>query len=345
MNGVIDVHGHLAVPAAEQLVAGTEGLAAEMATEQASHSPASLEVNRAQLQRVIPPILDPQRRLQDLDAMGVDVQVVGPMPMHHYWADAQLAESYSRTVNEGIAEHCRYAPERLLGLASVPLQHPELAVRTLRTAVTELGLIGVSVSTNVDGRELSDPAFEVFWAAVEELDVMAFVHPWGCTLGSRLAAHYLGNTVGQPAETTVALSHVIFSGLLDRRPQLRLCGAHGGGYLPTYIGRSDHAWKVRPDAAACAEPPSSYLRRLWFDALVYTGLGLDHLVEAVGPGRVVLGTDYPFDMGVEDPVARLDLATRLDPAERKAILGANALGLLGARVTAEGLADRTTIER
>ncbi|MFF4908239.1 amidohydrolase family protein [Streptomyces sp. NPDC001260] len=154
-----------------------------------------------------------------------------------------------------------------------------------------------------------------------------FVHPWGCSLGGRLAAHYLGNTVGQPVETTVALSHLIFGGVLDRYPRLKLVAAHGGGCLPTYIGRSDHAWRVREDARGCAEPPSTYLRRMWFDALVCTPRALRHLVEEVGADRVVLGTDHPFDMGIDDPPARID-AAGLAPAERAAIAGGNALDLL-----------------
>jgi aminocarboxymuconate-semialdehyde decarboxylase len=179
----------------------------------------------------------------------------------------------------------------------------------------------------VDGRELADPAHDPVWRRVEELGAVVLVHPWGCSLGERLATHYLGNTVGQPLETTVALSHLIFSGVLDRFPRLKLVAAHGGGYLPTYIGRSDHAWHMREDARGCARPPSAYLRRMWFDALVYTPGGLRHLVEEVGADRDVLGTDHPFDMGVEDPVARLD-AAGLSPADHVAVAGGNALDLL-----------------
>ena len=259
--------------------------------------------------------------------MGVDIQVVGPMPMHHYWADPDLAINLARTVNAAVAAHCATAPDRLYGLGTVPLQHPDLAVALLDQAVNDHGLYGISVSTTVDGRELADPAHDVVWQRAEELGVVVFVHPWGCSLGERLATNYLGNTVGQPVETTVALSHLIFTGVLDRFPRLKLVAAHGGGYLPTYIGRSDHAWQVREDARGCAEPPSAYLRRMWFDALVYTPRALRHLVEAVGADRVVLGTDHPFDMGVEDPVARLD-AAGLTPADRAAVAGGNALDLL-----------------
>ena len=324
---VVDFHGHLAVPAADALIAGTPGLAAELAADQRAHSPASMTANRAQLQRLTAKLTDVTTRLADLDAMGVDIQVVGPMPMHHYWADPDLAIHLTRTVNAIVAAHCATAPDRLYGLGTVPLQHPDLAVALLDQAVNDHGLYGISVSTTVDGRELADPAHDVVWQRAEELGVVVFVHPWGCSLGERLATNYLGNTVGQPVETTVALSQLIFTGVLDRFPRLKLVAAHGGGYLPTYIGRSDHAWQVREDARGCAEPPSAYLRRMWFDALVYTPGALRHLVEAVGADRVVLGTDHPFDMGVDDPVARLD-AAGLAPADRAAVAGGNALDLL-----------------
>lgn len=327
---VVDFHGHLAVPAADALVAGTPGFAAELAAEQRAHSPESLSVNRAQLRQLAGKLTSVPERLADLDAMDVDIQVVGPMPMHHYWADEDLAGRLAHTVNEAVAAHCAEAPERLFGLGSVPLQHPALAVELLEWAVTGLGLYGVSVSTTVDGRELADPAHDPVWAKAEELGAVVFVHPWGCSLGERLTTRYLGNTVGQPVETTVALSHLIFTGVLDRFPGLKLVAAHGGGYLPTYVGRSDHAWQVREDARGCAEPPSAYLRRMWFDALVYTPRALCHLVEEVGADRVVLGTDHPFDMGVSDPLARLD-AAGLAPAERAAIAGGNALDLLKGR--------------
>ena len=326
MVPVVVVHTHLGVPAAEALVAGTAGMAAELAAEQAGHSPASLELNREQLNRLLPVIGDRDARLAAMAAMGVDVQVVGPMPMHHSWADRTLAAEYSRAVNEGIAAFCAVMPDRFTGLASVPLQHPDLAVDELAHAV-KLGLRGVSLSTTVAGRELADPAHEDFWAAVQRSDVAVLIHPWGCSLGSRLATSYLGNIVGQPVETTVALSHIIFSGLLDRYPRLRLCACHGGGYLPTYAGRSDHAWQVRPDARTCQDPPSSYLRRMWFDSLVYTPTALEHLVAVAGADRVVLGTDYPWDMGVGDPVQRVRAAA-LTEGQRLDILGRTAAGLL-----------------
>ena len=158
-----------------------------------------------------------------------------------------------------------------------------------------------------------------------------FLHPFGCSLDERLDRYYLSNTVGQPVENAVALSHLIFSGVLDRHPGLKLVAAHGGGYLPTFLGRSDHAWQVRPEAHGCRELPSSYLRRLRFDSLVHTPHALRALVDAAGADRVLLGSDFPFDMGVDDPVERVREAA-LPDADARAILSGNAAELLGSRL-------------
>ena len=333
---VIDTHGHLLVPEANALADGHPREAADAAAELASFSAPSIAVNQAQIRRVWPQLTAVERRLEDLDAIGVDVQVVGPMPMHRYWAGQELASKLTTVTNQAIAAHCADGAGRLYGLGTLPLQHPDLAVRELERAITELGLKGVSVSTNVDGRELSDAAFEPVWAAAAGLGAVVFIHPWGCSLGTRLGAHFLGNTFGQPAETALALSHLIFGGTLDRHPRLKLLAAHGGGFLPTYSGRSDHAWTHRPDARGCAEPPSAYLRRIWYDALVYTPQALRHLVEAAGADKVVLGTDYPFDMGVTDPVERA-AAAGLPAADLTAILSGNAATLFA---IAPGRRDR-----
>jgi aminocarboxymuconate-semialdehyde decarboxylase len=328
----IDVHGHLLVPEANALAAGHPREEADAAAERAAFSAHSIEMNQAQIKRVFPQLTDVSRRLEDMATSQVTHQIVGPMPMHRYWAAPDLALRLTRTVNASIATHCAQAPTQLRGLGTLPLQHPHLAVTELEYAVTELGLKGVSVSTNVDGRELADPEFEAVWEAAAELGAVIFIHPWGCSLGARLGKNFLGNTVGQPVETTLALSHLIFAGILDRHPTLKLLAAHGGGYLPTYIGRSDHAWHHRPDAHTCAEPPSTYLRRLWYDALVYTPTALRHLVEAVGIDRVMLGSDYPFDMGVTDAPVRAQ-AAGLNEDDVTRILSTNAADLFDIDVT------------
>jgi aminocarboxymuconate-semialdehyde decarboxylase len=325
---VIDTHGHLLVPAASALAAGHPAEAADTAAERASFSSASVAVNEAQIKRVWPQLTDAGRRLADLAAMGIDMQVVGPMPMHRYWAEPDLAVKLATVTNDAVAAHCADGKGRLAGLGTLPLQHPGLAARELERVMGELGLKGVSVSTSVNGRELADRAFEEVWEAAAGLGAVVFIHPWGCSLGARLSTNYLGNTFGQPAETALALSRLIFDGTLDRHPGLKLLAAHGGGFLPTYIGRSDHAWKNRSDARGCAGLPSEYLRRIWYDALVYTPRALRHLVDAAGADKVVLGTDYPFDMGVTDPVERAT-AAGLPAAGLAAILGGNAASLLG----------------
>jgi aminocarboxymuconate-semialdehyde decarboxylase len=325
---VIDAHGHLLVPEANALADGHPREAADAAAERASFAEASITANQAQIRRVWPQLTDVSRRLADLDEIGVDVQLVGPMPMHRYWAEPQLAVKLTTVINEAVAAHCAQGRSRLHGLGTLPLQHPAIAVRELERVIGELGLKGVSVSTNVDGRELADPLFDPVWAAAADLGAVVFIHPWECSLGPRLGAHFLGNTFGQPAETALALSHLIFGGTLDRHPALKLLAAHGGGFLPTYIGRSDHAWAERADARGCAHPPSAYLRRIWYDALVYSPQALRQLVEVVGSDKVMLGTDYPFDMGVTDPVERA-AAAGLPAADLTAILSGNAAALFG----------------
>ncbi|OIJ68418.1 amidohydrolase family protein [Streptomyces mangrovisoli] len=324
----VDVHAHVLLPEIEALVEGTAGLAEARALDARRNGPAALAVSGPMVRERIPKLTDAQARLSAMDAQGVDVQLVSPSPSHyHYWADQETAAKLSRLANEATAAHCAAAPDRLRGLGLVPLQHPGQMADALEHAL-EQGLLGVEISSHAPGRELSDPAYEPFWDRAERTGALLFLHPFGCTLDERLDRWYLSNTVGQPTENAVALSHLIFSGVLDRHPGLKLIAAHGGGYLPTHIGRSDHAWSARSDAGAgCAHLPSSYLRRLWFDSLVHDPHVLRELVRSVGADRVLLGSDFPFDMGSEDPVGALR-AAHLSDADFHAVRGANAAALL-----------------
>jgi aminocarboxymuconate-semialdehyde decarboxylase len=282
-----------------------------------------------------PQLTDLDRRLADMDAQGVDVQLVSPSPSHfYYFAGVELSLQVAKAANHAVRDFVDRAPQRLNGLGLVPLQHPGLMVEALEHAVLECGLLGVEIGSfaatpNDPERssvELSDPRLEPFWNRAEQLGALLFLHPFGCSLDERLDRFYLANTVSQPAENAVALSHLIFSGVLDRHPGLKVLAAHGGGYLPASLGRSDHAWKVRPEAHGCAQPPSSYLKRLYFDSLVHSAAELRALVAVAGPEQVLLGSDYPFDMGSDSPAAEVR-AVGLSATDEARVLAGNAAAL------------------
>jgi aminocarboxymuconate-semialdehyde decarboxylase len=331
---ITDVHAHLLLPA---LQAEVERRVPELVQEAAAlelrrNGAESLAVSGKMIGARIAKLVDPGQRLAAMDAQGVECQWVSPSPNHFYpWAPEGLAVWCAMEANRLIAEHVAAAPTRLVGLGLIPLQHPERIVECLDDAVMGRGLAGVEISSFAGDVELSDARLEPFWARAEELACVIFLHPFGCSLDERLGRFYLSNTVGQPVENAVALSHLIFSGVLDRHPGLKIVAAHGGGYLPTAMGRSDHAWRVRPEAQGCAHAPSSYLPRLWFDTVVHDARALRALVEVAGASQVLLGSDFPFDMGLDDPVSEIR-AAGLAEEEVTAILGGNAEALLGARV-------------
>ncbi|ROO85682.1 aminocarboxymuconate-semialdehyde decarboxylase [Actinocorallia herbida] len=330
---VVDVHAHVILPEIEAAVADLPGLAEHRALDARRNGAPSLAVSGPMVGSRIPKLTQVPVRLADMDGQGVDVQIVSPSPSHyHYWTDEAAARTVWELADAGTAAHCAQAPDRLYGLGLVPLQHPALMAEALDHALSA-GLKGVEISSHAPGVELSDERLEPFWAHAAATGAVVFVHPFGCTLDERLDRYYLSNIVGQPVENAVALSHLIFAGVLDRHPALKIVAAHGGGYLPTYLGRADHGWRVRPEARTCAEPPSAYLRRIWCDSLVHDAGVLRALVAAVGADRVVLGSDYPFDMGVEDPLDRLD-AAGLTAAERAAVAGGTAARLFGIKEVA-----------
>lgn len=341
---VIDVHAHVLLPALQELVmeADPAGFAAHQELEALRYGPESLAVSGAMVRDRWQQLTDLDRRLQDMDAAGVGVQLVSASPSHfYYFTGGELAVRIAHQANRAVRALVDRAPGRLNGLGLVPLQHPALMVQTLEDAVLECGLAGVEIgsfaATPGDPErstvELSDPRLEPFWTRAEELGALIFLHPFGCSLDERLDRFYLSNTVSQPAENAVALSHLIFSGVLDRHRGLKILAAHGGGYLPTTIGRSDHAWKVRPEARGCANPPSSYLKTLYFDSLVHSPAELRALVAATGSDQVLLGSDYPFDMGTTDPAAEVRAAGLPGSVETKILAGnAAALGIISASV-------------
>src|SRR5437762_5000848 len=272
------------------------------------------------------------QRLIDMDAQGIDYQAIN-VNAWGYSADRALARDLVKLQNEKISEWCAKHPDRFVGMATVALQHPDLAAEQLDEAVKKLGLRGAAIGGSCEGQELSDRKFDPFWAKAEELGVLLFMHPQGApgtTQNPRLQGKGgLGNTIGNPLETTVFLSHLIFEGTLDRFPKLRICAAHAGGYLASYSGRSD-ALCGRGGGADCRalkRKPSEYFRsQLYIDTMIFHEEGLRHLVAEVGADHIFYGTDYPFDWPVGiDFVLN---ATFLSDAEKEAILGGNSIKLL-----------------
>jgi len=278
-------------------------------------------------------------RLAQMDDQGIDIQAVSlHVGQYHHWADQDLAAQIVAIQNEKIAELCAAHPDRFVGLGAVALQHPELAVKQMKYAVKNLDMRGFMITGSVNGVELSDPKFHPFWAAAEELGTVIFIHPRNFPAGqARLQGNgRLDNVIGNPLETTIALSHLIFEGTLDRFPGVKICAAHGGGYLPSYAGRSDHCVEFASKfCKAVGKLPSAYLQeQLYFDSLVYTTDILTHLISQVGADRIVLGTDFPFEMGNTRAVDHLLSVAGLSDDARAAILGGTAAELLGIKQTA-----------
>jgi aminocarboxymuconate-semialdehyde decarboxylase len=293
------------------------------------------EVNIKQMRDRGPKLSSIETRLKDMDRMGIDIQAVSPAPNQtYYWTDPELGIELARGVNDRLAEIVATWPQRFVALGTVPLQRADLAVGELTRCVKELGLRGVEINPSVNGMDLTDPrlGLEKFFAKVQELDVVIFMHPTGFTQGDRLTDHYFNNVIGNPVETTIAASHLIFDGVLQRNPRLKVILPHAGGYLAHYWARMDHAHRARPDCRTVIKrTPSAYLKKMYFDTIAFDPTMLRHLVDQYGAGQVLLGTDYPYDMGVEDPVDFIARVPRLKRAERERIEGGNAARLLKIR--------------
>jgi aminocarboxymuconate-semialdehyde decarboxylase len=271
------------------------------------------------------------RRLKHLDQMGIDIQVVAPAPGQCYYTlNPEIGQSAHRLANDGVAEYCSRKPDRFVGLGVVTLQEPELAVRELDYIMRTLKLKGVEILTNVDGQELSDPKFRPFFAKAEELGAFIMMHPNGFTHGQRLTHYYLSNVLGNPLDTALALHNLIFSGTLARFPELKLMAVHGGGYLPSYSGRIDHAWGARQDCHADLPlPPTTYLRQVYLDTVVFSYHQLAYLIDLFGPDRILMGTDYPFDMAEYNPIGHVAGVQGMEDVRLAQIAGGNAARVLG----------------
>jgi aminocarboxymuconate-semialdehyde decarboxylase len=293
------------------------------------------EVNVKQMQDRGPKLSTIELRLKDMDRMGVDIQAVSPAPQQtYYWAEAGLGLEVSRMINDRLAEIVATWPDRFVGLGTVPLQNVDMAVTELERCVRKLGLRGVEINPNVAGRELTDPALNLdrFFAKARELDIVIFMHPIGFTHGERFTDHYFNNVIGNPLDTSVGTMRLIFDGMMERHPGLKIVLPHAGGYLAHYWARMDHAWRARPDCrTVIKKAPSSYLKKFYFDTIAFDPEMLRNLIDKYGPQQVLLGTDYPFDMGEDDPVGLINSVPRLKSNEKEMIMGATAARLLKIR--------------
>jgi len=324
----IDIHAHVDVPAAAELVAPH----LDMATVPLFHfaTPSSQALTKKQAADILAR-RGAEHRLADLDAMAIDVQMIAPPPLQCYYAvPLDVAVKAAQRVNDGIAEYCGKHPDRFKGFGSVPMPDGNEAAKELERCVKQLGFTGVEILTNVNGKELSDAAFAPFWKKAEELGVLVMIHPNGFTEASRFTRFYFNNVIGNPLETTIALHYLIFDGVLERHPKLKILAVHGGGYLGAYPGRIDHAWGARSDAHGdLPQPPTTYLKRIYVDTVVFTPYQLAELVRVFGADRVVMGTDYPFDMADFDPVGHIAGVDGFDGSTIAALAGGNAKRLLG----------------
>ena len=282
------------------------------------------------------PTKDVDARLRHMDEHGIDIQAVSLAPQYNYWADRDLAGKIVSRQNEQIAALCSTHPDRLLGLGGLALQHPDLAVEQMEHGVKQLSFRGFEIGGSVNGDELANPKFNPVWAKAEELGILLLLHPATFVEGlKRFQGNgFLPNVVGNPLETTVAFSHLIFEGTLDRYPGLKICGSHGGGYFPSYVGRADHCAELSNRCKPVKKHPSEYFKQqLYSDSIVFTAEGLRHLVAEVGASHVLFGTDFPFDvtdpfMGDPREVDSVLGVAGLSEADQRAILGENAAKLL-----------------
>lgn len=326
---VVDVHCHYLNPEVNKKTAHLN--AAQYDPTVIYANDLTNATNVIQMRDRAPKLMGIDVRIQDMDRMGVDIQAVSPAPYHYfYFTEPALGAELAREVNEGIANVVSLHPDRFVGIGSVPLQNVELAVRELEYCVKKLGLKGVEINTNVNGLNLTDPklGLEKFFAKANELGIVIFMHPLGFTQGERLSNHYFNNVIGNPLETTVAVSHLIFDGVVARHPKIKFIAAHGGGFIAHYWARMDHAWRARPDTrTVIKKKPSSYLEKFYFDSITFDPLMLKQLIDRYGADHVLLGTDYPYDMGEDDPRGLIAGVPKLSAADRRLIEGGNAMKL------------------
>lgn len=330
----IDVHAHVVSEELMEVLRKSDGhYGARIVKDERGNECIDLN-GRSRTRSVISALLDVPARLRAMDQSGVRCQAISNwMDLSSYEMDASEADCFIKLQNDVMANLVEPHPDRFVGLGSVPLQDSNRAVAELERVMQQLGFRGVEIGTNVAGRDLDDAALEPFWQAAESLRAFIFLHPFN-TLdveSSRLRRYYFNNAIANPLDTVIAAGSLMFGGVLERHPRLIICLAHGGGHLPYQFGRLCHSFEVRPEARARTQRhPSEFFKLLYFDSLLHSQESLAFLVKLVGADRVLIGSDYPFDMGETEPVKAVEALAGLTREERDLILFGNAerLGLI-----------------
>jgi aminocarboxymuconate-semialdehyde decarboxylase len=274
---------------------------------------------------------DIEARMHEHEQRRITIQAISvPPPFFHYTLEPGLAAAFARIINDALLAAVGAYPGRAVALSVLPLQDPTAAVAELERTMQDPACRGIEIGTNINGRDLDEPELEPVWAAAERLGAFIFVHPERVAAADRLGRYYLRNFIGNPLDTTIAIASLVFSGVLARYPRLKLCFAHGGGFAPYQVGRFDHGWGKRSEPrVVIQQAPSVYVRRVYFDSILHNPEALAYVVRKFGADHVLLGSDYPFDMGPDDPVAEVEAISDLTDADRRTILGASAARLLG----------------
>ena len=282
---------------------------------------------------------DIEFRIRAMAEQGVDLEILSPSPanMMLYWTEAALCEELAEAANEAYSGLVRAHPEHFLAVGTVPLQDVPRAVRVLERAVEKHGLLGAIIGSNVEGRYIDEEEFWPFFECAEALGARLIVHAYRFPDDALLKDYFLDNLAGFVFDEGVSAARLIYAGVLERFPRLKLCIVHGGGFFPILLGRLDHGYKVRPECrAAIPEPPSVYAERLYFDSITHSPKALSHLLAKAAPGHVLMGSDYPFDMGEDPPGRSIRDLPGLDEGTRRDLLGGNALRFFGVEGPEDG---------
>lgn len=327
----IDIHAHLTPQCFWRATEGSNDWHGLRREQDAQGQEYAVVGNRRQM---LPPRSSwtPEQRLADMDSLGVDIHVVSPYSgFYNYHLENRIAIATSRDANNEIRDMIVSWPERFAGLATLPMQDVPAAIAELERVMVQHGFKGAMINDQVNGRTLDDPVFLPFWKAAEQLGAMILFHQGGETVVSqRISRYHLPNSVGNLADRTITFASLVLGGVMDACPELKICLSHGGGYTCHTIGRMDRGWESRPDVRQLTpRPPSAYLRRFYYDCIVYTEAALRYLIDTVGIERVVFGTDWPYDMAFDWPVSWILSLESLTQEEKDAILWKNLEQLLG----------------